>query len=127
VRPSAWQLVVIVVIIVVLVGYKRLPDMARSVGRSLRIFKSEVEQLADKDDDPNSTHVEPRDRDQDRYRDIDRDQDRYRDREQVRYREQDGDREQDRDRDRPRRTDSSQSRLDAGFERPEDDTEPRRG
>ncbi len=97
VRPSAWQLVVIVVIIVVLVGYKRLPDMARSVGRSLRIFKSEVEQLADKDDDPDSTHVEPRDRDRDR------------------------------DRDRLHRTDSSQSRLDAGYERPEDDTEPRRG
>lgn len=51
-RPSAWQIVVIVLIIVVMIGWKRLPDVARSVGRSLRIFKSEVEQLTDKDDDP---------------------------------------------------------------------------
>jgi sec-independent protein translocase protein TatA len=57
-----WQIVVIVLLIVLLVGYKRLPDMARSVGRSLRIFKSEVEQLTDKDDEPDDDYTTDRDR-----------------------------------------------------------------
>jgi sec-independent protein translocase protein TatA len=48
---QGWQLFIIIIAIIVLVGWKRLPDVARSVGRSMRIFKSEVEQMADKDDD----------------------------------------------------------------------------
>lgn len=67
-RPSAWQIVVIVLIIVVLVGYKRLPDVARSVGRSMRIFKSEVEQLADSDD-TESSRKDTFERDEPRARD----------------------------------------------------------
>jgi sec-independent protein translocase protein TatA len=50
-RPQFWQIVVIVVALVLLFGWKRLPDMARSVGRSMRIFKSEVELMVDKDKD----------------------------------------------------------------------------
>lgn len=42
---SLWQLAIIVFAIVILVGWKRLPDMARSMGRSMRVFKSEVDQL----------------------------------------------------------------------------------
>lgn len=49
---QGWQWFIIIVAIIVLVGWKRLPDAARSVGRSMRIFKSEVEQMGDKDDDP---------------------------------------------------------------------------
>jgi sec-independent protein translocase protein TatA len=30
-----------------LFGYKKLPDASRSLGRSLRIFKSEIEDLRD--------------------------------------------------------------------------------
>lgn len=48
-RPSLWQILLIVVVLLVLFGWRRLPDMARSVGQSLRIFKSEVEQMSDKD------------------------------------------------------------------------------
>jgi sec-independent protein translocase protein TatA len=48
---QGWQLFIIIIAVIVLVGWKRLPDAARSVGRSMRIFKSEVEQMTDKGDD----------------------------------------------------------------------------
>lgn len=48
---SLWQLAIIVLAIVILVGWKRLPDMARSVGRSMRVFKSEVDQMHGPRDD----------------------------------------------------------------------------
>ena len=48
---QGWPLVIIILAIIILVGWKRLPDAARSVGRSMRIFKSEVEQMTNKDDD----------------------------------------------------------------------------
>lgn len=44
-----WHLLVLAVVFIVLFGAKRLPDASRSLGRSLRIFKSEVSEL-DKDD-----------------------------------------------------------------------------
>lgn len=40
-------LVVLIVLIVVVFGAKRLPDAARSLGRSMRIFKSEVKEMKD--------------------------------------------------------------------------------
>ncbi|MCM3925580.1 Sec-independent protein translocase subunit TatA [Frankia sp. AiPs1] len=45
------ELLIIVVVVVVLFGAKKLPDAARSLGRSLRIFKSEIKGLHD-DDNP---------------------------------------------------------------------------
>ena len=42
-----WHLIILVVVIVVLFGGKRLPDAARGVGRSLRIFKSEMKEMKD--------------------------------------------------------------------------------
>jgi sec-independent protein translocase protein TatA len=39
------HLAIIAVLLVVLFGAKRLPDAARSLGKSLRIFKSEVREL----------------------------------------------------------------------------------
>lgn len=42
---SPVQLTILVLVIVVLVGWKKLPDAARSLGRSMRIFKSEVEEM----------------------------------------------------------------------------------
>lgn len=35
----------IVLVIVLLFGAKKLPDLARSMGRSMRIFKSEVNEM----------------------------------------------------------------------------------
>ena len=47
---SAWHLLILAGVFVLLFGAKRLPDGARSLGRSLRIFKTEVKGLGD--DDP---------------------------------------------------------------------------
>ena len=42
---KGWHIVIIVVAFVLLFGFKRLPDAARSLGRSMRIFKSEVDEM----------------------------------------------------------------------------------
>lgn len=47
-QPSHW--LVIVVIAALLFGYKKLPEMARSAGRSMRIFKTEIKGMADDDE-----------------------------------------------------------------------------
>jgi sec-independent protein translocase protein TatA len=39
---SPWHLGLILLAFVILFGYKKLPDATRSLGRSMRIFKSEV-------------------------------------------------------------------------------------
>jgi sec-independent protein translocase protein TatA len=39
------NLLIVVLVIVVVVGWKRLPDVARSLGRSVRILKSEVDEM----------------------------------------------------------------------------------
>jgi sec-independent protein translocase protein TatA len=41
-----WHIIVLLVVLFLLFGAKRMPDMARSVGQSLRIFKSEMRQGA---------------------------------------------------------------------------------
>jgi sec-independent protein translocase protein TatA len=48
------EILLIVLVVLLLFGAKRLPDLARSVGRSLKIFKSEVKDLRD-DDRPATT------------------------------------------------------------------------
>ncbi|WP_051711146.1 Sec-independent protein translocase subunit TatA [Streptomyces sp. NRRL S-350] len=44
-RISMTAIVVIVVLAIVLFGAKRLPDLARSLGQSLRILKSEAKAM----------------------------------------------------------------------------------
>lgn len=46
-RP--WHIILLVVVIVVIFGSKRLPDAARSLGRSMRIMKAETKGLMDDD------------------------------------------------------------------------------
>ncbi|HWH01509.1 MAG TPA: Sec-independent protein translocase subunit TatA [Pilimelia sp.] len=46
-----WHIAVLVVVLILLFGAKRLPDAARSLGRSLRIIKAETKGLADDDKD----------------------------------------------------------------------------
>jgi sec-independent protein translocase protein TatA len=46
-RP--WHIVILAVVLVLLFGAKRLPDAARSLGRSMRILKAESRGLADDD------------------------------------------------------------------------------
>ncbi|GAA6526846.1 Sec-independent protein translocase subunit TatA [Intrasporangium sp. DVR] len=43
--PGWQELLVVGLIVVALFGWKRLPDMARSLGRSARVFKSEVDEM----------------------------------------------------------------------------------
>ncbi|SOD74124.1 sec-independent protein translocase protein TatA [Jatrophihabitans sp. GAS493] len=45
--PSHW--LIAIAVFAVLFGYKKLPEMSRSVGRSLRIFKTEMKGLGDDD------------------------------------------------------------------------------
>ncbi|MDQ1745049.1 MAG: sec-independent protein translocase protein TatA [Pseudonocardiales bacterium] len=45
--PSHW--VIIALVVLVLFGYKKLPEMSRSVGRSLRIFKTEIKGMGQDD------------------------------------------------------------------------------
>lgn len=40
------SLLILALLAIVLFGAKRLPDSARSLGRSLRIFKSEMKELS---------------------------------------------------------------------------------
>jgi len=42
---EGWHLIILVALLVVLFGFRRLPDAARSIGRSMRIFKSEVNEM----------------------------------------------------------------------------------
>ncbi len=48
--PQGWEWLVILVIVLLLFGARRLPDLARSVGRSLRVFRSEVKDGRESDD-----------------------------------------------------------------------------
>lgn len=44
---TPWHLALILLGFILLFGYKKLPDATRSLGRSLRIFKSEMSALSD--------------------------------------------------------------------------------
>ena len=48
--PSGWELVLVLLVILVLFGAKRLPDSARALGRSMRILKAETKGLRDDSD-----------------------------------------------------------------------------
>ncbi len=63
-RPSHW--VIIAIVALVLFGYKKLPEASRSVGRSLRIFKTEMKGMGEDDKardaalaDPAKAEAEP--------------------------------------------------------------------
>jgi len=45
-------IIILIIVVILLFGAPKLPGLARSVGQSLRIFKSEVKQM--KDDEPSS-------------------------------------------------------------------------
>ena len=47
---GATELIILLVVVMVLFGAKRLPDSARSLGRSMRILKAETKGLRDDDD-----------------------------------------------------------------------------
>jgi sec-independent protein translocase protein TatA len=68
---GGWEFVILIGILVLLFGAKRLPDMARSIGQSARVFKGEMKGMknddaakadkqADPQADPQAAAPEPR-------------------------------------------------------------------
>ena len=49
--PGGWELVLVLLVVLVLFGSKRLPDSARALGRSMRILKAETKGLRTDDDE----------------------------------------------------------------------------
>lgn len=54
---GATEILIILAIIVLLFGAKKLPELARGAGQGLRIFKSEVK--GDTTDEPSALEAEP--------------------------------------------------------------------
>ena len=53
---GAPEIIIIAVLLIVIFGWKRLPDAARSLGRSARVFQSEVDEMkSDGKDKPAAT------------------------------------------------------------------------
>jgi sec-independent protein translocase protein TatA len=48
---SPWKILIVAAVIIVLFGSAKLPVAARSLGKSMRILKSEVHKLHDDDDE----------------------------------------------------------------------------
>jgi sec-independent protein translocase protein TatA len=55
--PGPLEIIVILVIVLIVFGPKRLPDLGRSLGRGMREFKDSVTGK-DKDELPEASHVE---------------------------------------------------------------------
>jgi sec-independent protein translocase protein TatA len=49
------EIILILLVLVLLFGAKKLPELARGSGRALRIFKAETKGLMDDDDDATKT------------------------------------------------------------------------
>ncbi len=52
---SPWKMLIVAVVLIVLFGSKKLPDAARSLGKSMRILKAEVGTLHQDEPDPQRT------------------------------------------------------------------------
>lgn len=57
-RISAWQIIILVIFVLLIFGSAKLPEIASSIGKSLKVFKKEVTELRDGVDDT-STPDEP--------------------------------------------------------------------
>jgi sec-independent protein translocase protein TatA len=53
------HLILVGLIVVILFGSRRLPDVARGLGQSMRIFKAEVKQMQNEDNAAKRTSAEP--------------------------------------------------------------------
>lgn len=55
-EPS--HILLLLLVLVILFGAKRLPDSARSLGKSMRIFKSEMKEMKNESTDPDKGSTE---------------------------------------------------------------------
>ncbi|WP_242582133.1 Sec-independent protein translocase subunit TatA [Streptomyces sp. MST-110588] len=53
-----WHLLIVVLVVILLFGSKKLPDTARALGKSLRIFKSETRAM--KSEAPANSEATPK-------------------------------------------------------------------
>ena len=51
-RLSGWELIIILVILLLFFGARKLPDLARSLGASTKELRKGLEQGADEEDTP---------------------------------------------------------------------------
>lgn len=54
-----WHILILIVVLVALFGAKRLPDAARGIGKSMRIFKAEAKSL--REDEEHKTAPQAKD------------------------------------------------------------------
>jgi sec-independent protein translocase protein TatA len=52
---SPWKIAIIAVLIILLFGYRKLPEAARSLGKSMRILKTEVQGMHEDDNTTETT------------------------------------------------------------------------
>jgi sec-independent protein translocase protein TatA len=57
---GAPEIILILAVVVLLFGAKKLPELARGSGRALRIFKAETKGLIDDDDEDTEAKAQPR-------------------------------------------------------------------
>ncbi|PXY30216.1 preprotein translocase subunit TatA [Prauserella coralliicola] len=50
-----WHLIILVLVVVLLFGAKRLPDAARSIGKSMKIFKAETKDMRESGESDTTT------------------------------------------------------------------------
>ena len=56
---SPWHILILLVVVLLLFGAKRLPGSARSLGQAMRIFKAETRGLREEDQQPNPAPAPP--------------------------------------------------------------------
>lgn len=87
---NPWAIVLLIVLVILLFGANKLPGLARNMGKSMRIFKTEVEEMrgdekrGDDEDESDRPARSDRSRDDREYDPRDRDVREDRDRETVR-------------------------------------------
>ena len=57
--PSGWELILILLVVVLLFGAKKLPELARGIGQSVKEFKKGVKE-ADAEEKPAAKPDEPK-------------------------------------------------------------------
>jgi sec-independent protein translocase protein TatA len=55
---APWHIIILLIVIVVLFGSRKLPDSARALGQAMRIFKAETKGMH-QDDDPAAAGQQP--------------------------------------------------------------------
>lgn len=55
-KPS--HIIFLLIVVILLFGYKKLPDIARSVGQSMKVFKKEVKELREDDSKDSQAQIQ---------------------------------------------------------------------